>query len=270
MPIPKFPDAFQNEVDGLIQESAQNRESAAENLNKAIELFEAEIGKFSVNFGFNLKIISNKCLCGKFKRFDSQYQIGKEELKKYGRTVKIGEVKSKIFIGNRGKRMYVTNGVPFLSSSDMILANPLRFCKYISKASPALSDMKVGYKDILISRSGTVGNTIIVGKSLNGIAVSEHAMRLVIDPNKIAPEYVYAYFLTQHGQDALHTLPYGSVIVTLGEEFLADIDLPILEESKMESINKMISSYMNCLDDAIAKENKAISMVEQEIEKWNN
>ncbi len=270
LPIPKFPIEFQNEVDDLVQKSAKNRENAAESLKLAIDMFESEIGNSFVNLGYNSKIISSRLLCGKFKRFDSQYQIGKEELNKYDQTIKVGEVKSKIFIGNRGKRMYVKNGVPFLSSSDMMLANPLRFCKYISRSTPALSDMKVSYKDILISRSGTVGNTIIVGKSLSGIAVSEHAMRLVIDPEKMNPEYVFAYLMTQHGQDTLHTLPYGSVIVTLGEEFLADIDIPIIDRSKMESIVKMISSYMNHLDDAIANENKAIRMVEEEIEKWNN
>ena len=265
--IPNFPYEFQKEVDYLVQKSAHNRELAADDLQVARELFESEIGGSFVNFGYNSKIISSKYIAGKFRRFDSQYQIGKIELTKYERTIKIEEVKSEIFTGNRGKRMYVTNGVPFLSSSDMILANPLRFCKYISKATPALSDMKVNYKDILISRSGTVGNTIIVGKCLSGIAVSEHAMRLVIDPDKIAPEYVFAYLMTQHGQDALHTLPYGSVIVTLGEEVLGDIDLPIIERSKMESIVNRISSYMYHLGDDIVNENKDIHMCVEETEK---
>ena len=191
-------------------------------------------------------------------------------MSKYPNTIKISSVASKIFVGNRGKRNYVNSGIPFLSSSDMMLANPLRTCKYISKHTPSISEMVVNDRDILISRSGTVGNTLIVGKNLSGVAVSEHAMRLVIESDEISPEYVFAYFKTQHGYDALQILPYGSVIVTLGEDFLADIDLPIIEKSKRDSIKKYICSYIEKRDDSIDIENQAISMVEQEIEKWNH
>lgn len=73
------------------------------------------------------------------------------------------------------KNLYVKEqGIPFC---DMMLFNAIFYAK-ISKM-PYLNDCSYG--DILISRSGTVGNTIIVGNSYNGTAVSEHAMRLVID-----------------------------------------------------------------------------------------
>ena len=215
-------------------------------------------------------IIRSKSISAKFFRFDSQFQIGKAQITKYPKTVKIGSVADKIFVGNRGKRYYVDNGIPFLSSSDMMLANPLRFCKYISKNTPSLSEMLVSNRDILISRSGTVGNTIIVGENLSGVAVSEHAMRLVVKSDVVSPEYVFAYFMTKHGHDALQILPYGSVIVTLGEDFLADIDLPLLEQEQIDSITKLVSVYIDSQDKSIENENKAISMVEQEIEKWNN
>lgn len=270
LPIPKFPNVFQEMVDELIQESAKLREESTEALKDAISIFESEVGDSKVKLGCNYKIIKSNLISSKFYRFDSQYQIGKAQITKYSNTIKIGSIAKKIFVGNRGKRYYVENGIPFLSSSDMMLANPLRFCKYISKKTPSISEMIVNNRDILISRSGTVGNTIIVGKALSGVAVSEHAMRLVIDSDEITPEYVFAYFMTQHGHDALQILPYGSVIVTLGEDFLADIDLPVLEKTKRDTITGLISSYIEKLDLSIEKENKSISMVEQEIEKWNN
>lgn len=270
LPIPKFPDEFQKGIDDLIQESARFREEASDSLKQAISIFELEIGKSRVNLGYNSKIIENKNIAGKFCRFDSQYQIGKSQITKTPNSVKIGKIANKIYIGNRGKRNYVEKGVPFLSSSDMMLANPFRFCKFISRKTTSLSEMIVHNRDILISRSGTVGNSIIVGRALSGVAVSEHAMRLVVDPDAISPEYVFAYFMTNHGHDALQVLPYGSVIVTLGEEFLADVDLPILDQSKMNSITEHICSYIEKQDLSIEKENKAIRMVEEEIEKWNN
>lgn len=270
LPIPNFPIEFQEAIDSLIQQSAKLRVESTDALGKAIKLFEAVIGKSQVNLGYNSKRISFKSIATRFCRFDSQYQIGKSQLSKFNKTMKIGDLAARIFVGNRGKRNYVSKGVPFLSSSDMMLANPLRSPKNISKNTPSLSEMIVNEGDILISRSGTVGNTIIVGKNLSGVVVSEHAMRLVIDKSKIAPEYVFAYFMTDHGQDALKILPYGSVIVTLGEDFLADVDLPILDKDTYTEIVTLIKEYISKADESVALENSAIDKVEQEIEKWNN
>ena len=94
-------------------------------------------------------------------------------------------------------------------------------------------------------------------------------MKLVIDKSKIAPEYVYAYLLTGQGQDSLKTLPYGSVIVTLGEMFLADLDLPLIDGAIYEEVVKLIKNYITKSDESVRMENEAIAMVEQEIEKWN-
>lgn len=151
----------------------------------------------------------------------------------------------------------------------MMLANPVRFSKMISKNTPGIDEMIVQPGYILISRSGTVGNTILVGEALANCAVSEHAMRLVIDDSRIDPEYVFTYLLSKQGQQTLKLLPYGSVIVTLGEDFLADIDLPLIESETYNFIVQTIKSYVSLRDKAIALENKAISMVEQEIDSWS-
>lgn len=275
--IPDFPESFQKEVDELIQESARLREEATEALEEAVKIFDSILGKTEFMLNQQTKVLSSKQIFQSYKRFDSQYQIAsdvlKAQLQKISgiRTIKIASIASNVFIGNRGKRMYVNNnGVPFMSSSDMMLFNALYYSKLISKKTPCIEDMIVKTGDILISRSGTVGNTIIVGEAYNNVAVSEHAMRLRINSSLIAPEYVYAYLLSSHGQAKLKSLPYGSVIITLGEEFLKDIDLPILDEDKKLKIVGLVEQYTTSMDTAIEKERKAISMVEQEIEKWNN
>jgi len=273
LPIPVFPESFQTEVDNLIQESARLREEANDKLEEAIHLFEDSISSKEIFLGAQSATISSKQISSRFNRFDSQYQIGKmllTESMKAQKTIKIGDVNKMIFIGNRGKRHYVEkNGIPFLSSSDMILSNPSRFCKMISKNTPGLKGLLVNEGDILISRSGTVGNTIMVNKALAGFAVSEHAMRLVVDDQKIEPEYVYTYLRTEQGQNSLHILPYGSVIVTLGEDYLADVDLPVIKDVAKRKIVDLVKVYNNDLAISIEKENKAIKKVEDEIEKWN-
>ena len=275
LPIPNFPDSFQKEVDDLIQQSAKLREQASAKLDEAKNIFENVIGVSNTDYGaYKNEGIAIQSIAGKFKRMDSQYQIGHKSIVKEKRnltTTKINDVAKDIFTGNRGKRNYVENdGIYFLSSSEMMLANPKRFCKKISRRTPNLNDLLVKKGNILISRSGTVGNTILVSDDLNGCAVSEHAMRLVIDEEKIAPEYVFAYFCTKQGKDSLAILPYGSVIVTLGEEFLGDVDLPLLPIETQDRITALVKEYSKMTDMAIEKENKAITMVEEEIEKWQS
>lgn len=275
LPIPNFPDSFQKEVDDLVQQSATLREQATAKLDEAKKTFENVIGVSNTDYGaYKNEGIAIQSIAGKFKRMDSQYQIGHKSIVKEKRnltTTKINDVAKDIFTGNRGKRNYVENdGIYFLSSSEMMLANPKRFCKKISRRTPNLNDLLVKKGNILISRSGTVGNTILVSDDLNGCAVSEHAMRLVIDEEKIAPEYVFAYFCTKQGKDSLAILPYGSVIVTLGEEFLGDVDLPLLPIETQDRITALVKEYSKMTDMAIEKENKAITMVEEEIEKWQS
>lgn len=274
LPIPIFPTEFQNTIDHYIQESSKLREESTEALKTATSIIEDTIGQSTFELIHQCATISSKNITSKFTRFDAQYQIGNQLLSKEKNgltTIKISSVATKILVGNRGKREYVDRkGVPFLSSSDMMLANPLRQAKQIRKNSNNIENMLVSTGDILISRSGTVGNTVIVGETLNKVAVSEHAMKLTIDSNKIAPEYVFAYFKTKQGRNSLQVLPYGSVIITLGEEFLGNVDLPLIQDDKMAEVVSLVKQYISKNDQAIFLENQAISMVEQEIEKWNN
>ena len=271
--IPIFEENIENEVDALIRNAATLREESTIALNNAVSIFENVIGKSSYELEQNFATISFKNIASRFTRFDAQYQIGNQILtreKNKLKTIKISSIATKILVGNRGKREYVDkNGVPFLSSSDMMLANPLRGCKQIRKNSNNIENMLVSKGDILISRSGTVGNTVIVGDTLDNVAVSEHAMKLGIDASKIAPEYVFAYFKTKQGQNSLQILPYGSVIITLGEEFLGNVDLPIIPEDCIVKVVDLIKEYVTKNDQAIELENKAINTVEKEIEKWN-
>jgi type I restriction enzyme S subunit len=171
-------------------------------------------------------------------------------------------------VGGRGKRNYVKNGVPFLSSSEMMLFNPKRGCKHVSKTNPGLASMKVSKKDILISRSGTVGNTILVGDDLDGTAISEHALRLVIDPKKISPNYVFCFLKTKYGMKSMEASSFGSVIITLNEDLIRNINMPILDNESQEKINSLIQTYLEKMDQSTLKENQAIDLVEKEIESW--
>ncbi|MEY3498591.1 MAG: hypothetical protein RL308_260, partial [Bacteroidota bacterium] len=271
LPVPLIEESKQKEIHNLIVEVSELRVKANIKLNETISLFENELNECNVKLGFQIDKISSKELFSKQKRFDSQYQVLWKKIKsEYNelKYLKINDLASNIFVGGRGKRNYVANGTPFLSSSDMMLFNPVRTTKYISNNTPGLKSMKVEKYDILISRSGTVGNTIIVGDSLNGIVVSEHALRLKIDAAKISPNYVFAFLKTKIGKKTMEASSFGSVIITLNEDLIADIDIPILDEKLQNLISEKVENYINAIDNATNKENQAIDLIEKEIDAW--
>lgn len=269
--IPILPEEKQQQIHQLIVDSANLRVEANKLLKEAVELMESQLNTNTVTKGFQHKKITSKSFDYLHKRFDAQYQVMWKAIKDNYSDIeykKVGDFAENIFVGNRGKRHYVNEGIPFLSSSDMMLFNPLRNSKQISKNSPGLESMKVQKKDILISRSGTVGNTVIVGDYLNNVAISEHALRLRIDSNLISPNYVFTYLKTNVGLKAMEASAFGSVIITLNEELIADIDLPILSKDIVLKIDNLIDDYLIKLDSSTDKENQAINLIENEIDAW--
>lgn len=271
IPIPIFPEYKQQEIHNLIIESANLRVEANRLLEEAVALFEKHIGKSKFSFSYQTKALKVNERNLLSNRLDAQFAIAQEEIRKEKKPIEyisISSIASNIFVGNRTKRNYLENGIPFLSSSDMMLFNSIRYAKQISKKSPNLDSLQVSKGDILISRSGTIGNTVLVGNVLSGAAISEHALRLVIDRDKMTPEYVYCYLNTLQGKRLMECSAYGSVIVTLNEDYVGDILLPILDKTEMSQITDKMREYSEKIDEAIIKENQAISLVEKEIESW--
>ena len=61
----------------------------------------------------------------------------------------------------------------------------------------------------------------------------------------------------------------GSVIPQIEAHHLELVPIPLLEEEIMKHIDNLVSIYVTKIEDSKEKEAKAVSMVEQEIEKWN-
>ena len=262
----------QKKIHNLIVEASKLRIESNKLLKEAIATFESKIGKSNVHLGYQTGKIKASFLNSFHKRLDSQFQLLWKDLDSEKiesiQYDKIYDYATNIFVGGRGKRNYVENGVAFLSSSEMILFNPKRGCKYVSKNNPGLASMIVSKKDILISRSGTVGNTVLVGEDLDGTAISEHALRLIIDSEKISPNYVFCFLKTKYGMKSMEASSFGSVIITLNEDLIGNIQLPIIDQKSQDKINDLIETYLVKMDEATEKDNEAINLVEKEIESW--
>lgn len=270
--IPRLSEEKQQQIHQLTVEASELRVEANRLLNEAVQIFEQELNYGRITDGAQYGKISSKDLLGFHKRLDGQYQLIWKKIKKeYNPNIqfeKIENFASSIFVGGRGKRNYVENGIPFLSSSDMMLYNPKRQAKKISPSTNGVEQMKVSKRDILISRSGTVGNTVIVGEDLNNTVISEHALRLKVNSEKISPNYVFAFLKTNMGLKAMEASAFGSVIITLNEELIGNIDLPILSNELQRVISEKIEEFISLSDKSVIKENQAIALIEKEIDLW--
>ena len=271
LPVPLLPESKQQQIHQLIVDASALRVEANKLLKEAVDVFnfmniEYKSGSFKTS-----KISINKVNNYK-KRFDANYNVvstNVEEIIERQKIefVTISELSSGIFIGPRSKRNYISNGVPFLSTSEMQKANPTKTEKFVGEKASNGFIVKEGW--LLTTRSGTLGDTIFTLPCINGFAVSEDAIRIVLkEKTKVSNKYLFAFLKSNIGVNSLVSGSYGSVILHLNEEYIGDIKVPILDIEKNKLIDLKIENYISNLNQAILKENQAIDLIEKEIDAW--
>ncbi|OGP93184.1 MAG: hypothetical protein A2156_08515 [Deltaproteobacteria bacterium RBG_16_48_10] len=85
----------------------------------------------------------------------------------------------------------------------------------------------------LISCSGTIGKMAYVRPEMEGMWSSQDVLKVVPDPNKIPPGYLYAFLSSKFGISLIASGTYGAIIQHLEPEHIADIPVPRLD-SKTE------------------------------------
>jgi type I restriction enzyme, S subunit len=156
----------------------------------------------------------------------------------------LGEV-SRLFNGPRFARRYVRRserGTPFLSSSDILLAD-LRAIPLISTlATPSLPRLVLGDEWTLISCSGTIGNTAFVRPEMAGMAASQHVMRAVPKCQDLLPGYLFAFLTSAQAQAMIKQKVYGSVVQHIEPHHMADMPVPLPEPAMQERIHGLVAS----------------------------
>lgn len=270
LPIPNFPESFQQEVDDLIQESARLREEAADALQQAIQQVEDIISYPSKK---NVGCVSSRTILSSHnRRFEANYYISEghdieEYIYKNFKWKPLGQVCEDISRPDIFKRYYVQNGIVFLGGADIFLASP-DSKKQLSKTKTTnISSLAIKENTILIPRSGTIGNVAWAHAGHAQKLASEDVIRL--QPNDILRGgYIYAFLSSSIGKALIQKHIFGSVIQHIEPPHLKLIPIPIIEESIIDNIHKLVMEYSKKVGKAIENERQAISMIEQEIESW--
>lgn len=272
LPIPKFPDEFQKEVDDLIQESAQLREEAAEALKKAHDFIEEKFDVASEKKSSRVSIQS--IISSHNKRFEAFYHTSSNRsvydyITSNFEYKTLGELTSNIFRPGIFKREYVANGVTFLGGADILMAIPDSDKKLSFRQVEKMPELKVKKNWILVTCGGTIGNTVLIDAQLEKCVISQHVMR-VVPKDDILKGYLFAVLSSKIGKDLITMFTTGSVIPQIEAHHLELVPVPLLDKGLMEQIDGLVSSYVTKIEESKQKEIAAVNMVETEIEKWNN
>ena len=127
-------------------------------------------------------------------------------------------------------------GIKFLTTSDMMMLEPDSE-KYLSfQLTPNLEIYKVEENTLLVSRSGSIGNTIYVDNRIKHFALTEDALR-VRPFQKDDMGLLYFYFTSEYGNDLITGKKSGAVIDHIYEDDLLKLKIPKLEKRVCKKLN---------------------------------
>ena len=157
-----------------------------------------------------------------------------------------------IFNGPRFSRTYVDDpgyGIPFLGSTD-ILAADLSWLPLISKKQVVtLPELIIEEGWTLITCSGTIGRMAYARPEMVGMAGSQHFMRVVPDPDKILPGYLYAYLSSRFGMPLVVGGTYGAIIQHIEPHHIADLPVPLFGDEIAATVHRKIDEAARLRDE---------------------
>lgn len=270
--VPVFPEAIQNDVDELIQKSAHLREEATDVLSEAVNYFN---GLYSVSSTltktFSLKL---KELGLGFAAYNNNLEVDQfvSQYKDYSFQLK--EKTTRIFAPPLFKHIYLNkdNGYPFMTGGELTRYN-LRYYRWLSpRGVKDINDYVVKKGTLLLYKSGTtdggiLGNVFIADEKLDGCCLSDHVIRIIFKDINLA-YWTFAFLRSKGAIKMLVRLATGTTIPFITPDRLSEIYIPSPDDN-FSRIVSLVEKYIELQSKSKYLEDKAISMVEEEIEKWN-
>lgn len=275
--VPVFPESFQSSVDDLIQESARLREEATEKLEEAKRKVEEYCNlPFTKKFGAKANSTKISTVLKTLNtRLDPPVYINDgvdwmTHLKK--ETVRLGDIDIETWYPGIFKRIYVDKGLPYIKGSAVFNVNPFKSCDHLSYSrTPMLDELWLTDGLLLITCAGAVGLVKLITKEYEDKHAigSPDIIRLISNDKLFTTEYLFAFLQIPAVYDYMQSLKYGSVIERFDIDNVKTIPIVKPTEELSVEITELIKAYKDCTYRAFNSEEKAITMVEDEIEKWN-
>lgn len=165
------------------------------------------------------------------------------------------------------KRVYVRRGgIPLLSSKQILQVDPIEV-KNLAKGAHTKDLVEIGLEHnmVLVTSSGTIGNTQIVPRYMANWTANQHSLR-VIGTSELTSAYLYAWLESDYGRQSVKRYSYGSVILTIDKQMLEAVPVPLLEADKIMEIGSRVLEANELRDRAWRNERKAIDRFSELVE----
>lgn len=290
LPIPCFPDCLQCQVDKLMQDSAKLRKEADDELKQAQKILykKANLPQLTVeDYDFYGLPVKDRKL-STFIR--SKKNISTLTINAFNYSERISNLKKKINCATLCLSEVIENGEFFSTGSfprvevkpdygimlinqsdifDMIIQG-----KHISKRGVKTDNM-VEYGEVMIAGVGTLGEnetfcrTIFANEDLVGQLVSGEFIRMKTN-GTIPPGYLFTWLNSEYGFRLIRHTQAGTKLCRPIQKMLLKQPVPIIDNESMLEIDSLVKIAHTKRHKANIYESKAIKMIEEEIEKWNN
>ena len=148
------------------------------------------------------------------------------------------------------KRVYAMGeqeGMRFLVPSAMLHFRPSSE-KWLLRSLVEQYDLAGRQGCLLLTRSGSVGRSVVVGKYLAQFAMSDDAIR--VEPGADMPVgYLHAFLQTWIGQTLLIRDQYGVTVKHLEPHHISDIPIPVLQQETQQHFHGLISKVCQLRDE---------------------
>ena len=278
IPLIAFRKETHDEIDSLVKQSLLLREEASDALEEAkLKLSNFIAIHFEKN-NFKTGVVSSKSIWNSLQhRLDPPALMNDGVIAMRDVTMRlpystIGEINAVVRRPGIFKRNYVANGIPYIKGSEIFLNNPFRRCEHLSRTrTPFIDEMTLYEGLILITCAGSVGNIKMITKEYEDKKAigSQDIIRLISTDNLYTREYLYTYLQMPFVYDYIQSMKYGSVIERIEPFHIESIPVVTPTRELSDEITSTINRYMNCSYRAFCAEEKAVQLIEQEIEKWN-
>jgi type I restriction enzyme, S subunit len=149
-----------------------------------------------------------------------------------------------VYIPSRFKRIFVEDqehGAPYITGSSILEVDPLRGAKHLSyRFTSSMKELALSKRMILVTCSGTIGNAVYVNSNFKNGVGSPDLLRIVADPEKILPGYLYAFISSKLGSSLIGQKTYGAVVQHIEAHHLYDLYIPRLPSSIEKNIHDLI------------------------------
>ncbi|OBX35167.1 hypothetical protein A8U91_04238 [Halomonas elongata] len=147
------------------------------------------------------------------------------------------------------KRIWVSRGYgePFLTGRDLFFFRPEEK-KFVSRRMKKLHELKLPENTILLTRSGTTGYPVLVGKRLSKFAITDDALRVF--PGSAPVGFIYAYLASWFGHALMTKSAYGATVPHLEAAHVLSLEVPMPPDEIIEEVSSSIVRAYSMRDEA--------------------